>query len=205
MNARVLARDVVLILVGSASLYVAMVACSSAQKSKMPGLASDAGDHTGPDAGAVADGSVSTGGAGALDASGQQGSGGAQTPDASVKDSGAKDSGGLIDALADAVGDVIDAAPDAVPDAAAQEATVVVAPCNVKGNDGYYWAEASFPGKTVDELAGVHYYYAEAAPELDGYTHRTGALNLLLKPGGVALACGTATEGMGVNYTFVLP
>jgi hypothetical protein len=196
MTIKSLARDVVLIWLGSLGLYVAMAACSSTSKERSPAATQDAGT----DAAVVADGSTGTGGASTLDASGDQGTDGASaTPDA-----GTKDAAGLVDAVADAVTTLVDAAPDAVSDAAAQETSTVTSRCNVKGSDGYYYAEASFPGKTVAELAAVHFYYEAPDAELDGYTHRTGVMNMLLKPGSVALLCSTQANS-DLSIIFVLP
>jgi hypothetical protein len=165
-----LVRDASLILIGSAALYVASVACSSDS--------------------------------------------GAGSPPGGNADAG-RDSNGLLDVVRDVLAEVFDAAPDAVRDSMAQTPTSVTAQCNVlipapTGTGNLVFAEASFPGKTLEQLALTTAILPisqdDAGNVPPGYTHYQ-TIGVALKPGSVVMQCGRDTTAGVLNrtVTFVVP
>jgi hypothetical protein len=170
MQIRRIVRDTSLIFAGSATLYVAMVACSA--------------DSGGP---------AQAGGPGPS------------------QDSGGFDAGGLVDVLRDVLSDVLGA--DAIRDANAQTPTTVTGTCNLvvrseAGTVNSVYAEAAFPGKTVEELADVEAITpARSVSNLPpGYTHNSLSPYKWLKPGSVAVLCGydSAADVLNRQVVFIL-
>ena len=68
--------------------------------------------------------------------------------------------------------------------------TVVTATCGSPNASGNSYATASFPGKTVDQLAAVYALVQSAVALPEGATHYVSSQGLLLKPGAVMFPCG---------------
>lgn len=101
----------------------------------------------------------------------------------------------------------------AVSEARAAPATIVVrSQCSTKvdhpfGSTSYYYAEAEFPEKTVEQLASVRTIVHYANESVTGFVP-TGYQNVLsaetyVKPGKVAVLCGTS-NARAQRVTFVL-
>jgi hypothetical protein len=124
-------------------------------------------------------------------------------------------SGTGVDSAADALIDsVVDALSEPVQEADAQAPTgptIVNAPCNIvveySGNRAYF-AEASFPGKTLDQLARLTAYTNYATQFPAGYVAPPGYRNYvtlpMIQPGMAAVGCGNA-GAKAESVTFVLP
>ncbi len=171
---------------GSVLVYVLMAACSG----------TGATSKSGPGASVGSGGGVANGGH-----DGQGGLGGGATgdpgdagpvPNASAQVGGSSGSGGCV-------------CEPYVPPAP----TVVEAACDQQfAGSPSMWAVAEFPGKTVDELAGVR-VLVEYPPALyswpPDYEFQTGGY--VVRPGFVAAGCGTvsapATHALSVR--FILP
>lgn len=159
------------------AVYVGMAACSAADTGSQR-LAGAGGSSAGP---------ASIGGSAGL-------SGGT--------------GGGLVDSGLDAIADAL---TDPVGDADAAPSAVVTAQCDKTfraagaGYDTLY-AEASFSGATVNDLAAVRVVlnYAEA-PQIPGYT--AAASIPQLRPGFAAVLCGydLASSVIPSSVTFILP
>ena len=88
-------------------------------------------------------------------------------------------------------------------DANAQSSpATATAPCTTVIGSGAY-AVASFPGKTVDQLAAA-YALAEYTNATNGYTHFIGA-GLQVKEGGLGYACGPAGGTDIASVKFFVP
>jgi hypothetical protein len=126
-------------------------------------------------------------------------------------DSGGFDAGSLVDAFRDVISDVL--GTDVVRDASAQTPTAVTATCNVRvlseaGTTNVVYAEAAFPGKTVEQLANVAVIFPirPGSRVPPGYTHNFSSI-FVLKPGSVAVYCGVDSTPDVINsqVTVVLP
>jgi hypothetical protein len=176
-------RDVTLIFGGGAIFYVVMATCAR------PTAISNVRDASPTDSPVSADTQSDT------------------SYDTMMSPDG-RDSSGEFDAqnLLDLAGEVFRDAMNPVPDANAQSMpTTVTTTCNIVSN-GLLYAEGAFPGKTVDELAGVYVLieYPGGVDPGGTYTHRSIHTGLSLKHGGVAFQCGQSATGIG-SVKFILP
>jgi hypothetical protein len=129
-------------------------------------------------------------------------------------------SGAGVDSAADALGDsmsVVDALTDPVREADAQQptATVVTVACDVAvqyaGGNTVYFAEASFAGKSVEQLARLTAYTNHANPLASPVAppgYRNQVVLPVIQPGKAAVACGSgsgSTLSKADSVTFVLP
>lgn len=90
-----------------------------------------------------------------------------------------------------------------VPAAMAQPSAPAVVDADCECGESACYAEASFPGRSVTELAGVFALTAVDESSPPGYSHiMTRAL--VLREGGVAMMCGTAVSHPD-TVRFVLP
>ena len=97
---------------------------------------------------------------------------------------------------------------DPVAGAQAGEPTVVTEKCTKQGElDGMpiLYAEHAFPGRSLDELAGVHVYahLLQSNRVVPGYEYSVSAPQLA--EGKVAVFCGYANAPGLDSVTFVLP
>src|SRR5690606_39239515 len=104
---------------------------------------------------------------------------------------------------------------DPVPEAVAQpsepsepsEPSVVESTCKCPDVDevASCYATASFPDRSVDELAQVRVVFeTDGDSEPPGYTHSLSAFGAALRDGGVAAFCGTTASAV-TTVRFVLP
>jgi hypothetical protein len=124
-------------------------------------------------------------------------------------------SGTGVDSAADALIDVL---MDPVREADAQVPvgpTVVTSPCNIEvqytAGASLWFAEASFPGKTLNELARLTAYtsYPNQTPTPSPTGYRNQVVLPVIQPGKAAVACGSGSGGSSMtkaeSVTFVLP